>query len=86
MERGAEFWPDTLVESVCVENGAAVGVETEYRRVDTESVVVAAGSRTRPLLTDVLPFPIKNFVWNVAYPEIELPDEYSMGGDWREQC
>ncbi|WP_049901417.1 NAD(P)/FAD-dependent oxidoreductase [Halococcus agarilyticus] len=86
VERGVEFRPDTLVESVCVENGAAVGVETEYQRVDAESVVVAAGSGTRPLLADVLPLPIRKFVWNVAYLDVELPDEYPMGGDWQEQC
>lgn len=50
VRRGVEFRPDTTVESVLVENGAAVGVETEYGTVDAGSVVVAAGSATRAAL------------------------------------
>lgn len=85
VQRGTEFRPDTQVEEVRVEDGEVVGLETEYRTVDADSVVVAAGSGTRPLLEDVLPLPIRRFVWNVAYLDVELPDGYPMGGDAQEE-
>lgn len=81
VRRGVEFRPDTTVESVLVENGAAVGVETEYGTVDADSIVVAAGSATRALLADVLPLPIRKFTWNVAYLDAGLSEDYPMGGD-----
>lgn len=79
--RGAEFRPDTTVESVIVEDGTAVGVETEFGAVRGDSVVVAAGSATRHLLADVLPLPLRKFTWNVAYLDAGLPEPYAMGGD-----
>jgi glycine/D-amino acid oxidase-like deaminating enzyme len=85
IQRGAEMRPDTEVEEVLVEDGEAVGVETEWRTVSGDQVVVAAGSGTRPLLSDVLPLPIRKFVWNVAYLDIGLPDDYPMGGDAQEE-
>ncbi|MDQ2052175.1 FAD-binding oxidoreductase [Natronolimnohabitans sp. A-GB9] len=85
VKRGVEFRPDTTVEEVRVEGGEVVGVETEYRTVDADAVVAAAGSGTRPLLEDVLPLPIRKFVWNVAYLDIGLPDDYPMGGDAQEE-
>lgn len=90
VRRGVEFRPDTTVESVAVEDGAATGVVTEYGAVDAGAVVVAAGSATRPLLADVLPLPLRRFTWNVAYLDADLPTGYPMGGEpalgayWRE--
>lgn len=81
--RGVEFRPDTAVTSVLVEDGAAVGVETEYGTVEAEAVVVAAGSATRPLLEPVLPLPIRKFTWNVAYVDAGLAEGHPMGGDPR---
>lgn len=81
--RGAEFRPDTTVESVVVEDGAAVGVETEFGDVRGDTVVVATGSATRRLLLDVLPLPLRKFTWNVAYLDAGLPADYPMGGDSR---
>jgi len=81
--RGAEFRPDTTVESVIVEDDSAVGVETEFGSVRGDNVVVAAGSATRALLLDILPLPLRKFTWNVAYLDADLPDEYMMGGDSR---
>lgn len=82
-DRGVEFRPDTTVESVLVEDGAAVGVETEFGAVEADAVVVATGSATRDLLIDVLPLPIKKFTWNVAYLDAGLAEGYPMGGDAR---
>jgi glycine/D-amino acid oxidase-like deaminating enzyme len=83
IDRGAEFRPDTTVESVVVEDGATIGVETEFGAVRADTVVVAAGSATRELLSDVLPLPLRKFTWNVAYLDAGLPDDYPMGGDSR---
>lgn len=82
-DRGVEFRPDTTVESIVVEDGAAVGVETEFGAVHAGTVVVAAGSATRDLLLDVLPLPLRKFTWNVAYLDAGLPSDYPMGGDSR---
>ena len=79
--RGVEFRPDTAVESVRVEDGAATGLETEYGGVEADAVVAAAGSGTRPLLADVLPLPLRKFTWNVAYLDAGLPAGYPMAGD-----
>jgi glycine/D-amino acid oxidase-like deaminating enzyme len=79
--RGAEFRPDTAVESVRVEDGVATGVETEYGGVEADAVVVAAGSGTRALLADALPLPLRKFTWNVAYLDAGLPADYPMAGD-----
>lgn len=79
--RGVEFRPDTAVASVLVEDGAAVGIETEYGTVEADAVVVAAGSGTRPLLEPVLPLPIRKFTWNVAYVDAGIEGTYPMGGD-----
>lgn len=84
-DRGAEVRPDTAVESILTSDGEVSGVETEYGTVEADSVVVAAGSGTRPLLEDEVPLPIRKFVWNVAYLDIGLPDDYPMGGDAVEQ-
>lgn len=79
--RGAEFRPDTAVESVLVEDGAVAGIQTEYGPVVADAVVAAAGSGTRALLEDCLALPIRKFTWNVAYLDAGLPDGYPMGGD-----
>jgi glycine/D-amino acid oxidase-like deaminating enzyme len=83
IDRGAEFRPDTAVESVIVEDGAAVGVETEFGEARADAVVVAAGSGTRALLSEALPLPLRKFTWNVAYLDAGLPEGYPMGGDSR---
>lgn len=83
VDRGAEFRPDTTVESVLAEDGAAVGVETEFGEERADAVVVAAGSATRAVLLDVAPLPLRKFTWNVAYLDAGLPDGYPMGGDPR---
>ena len=83
INRGVEFRPDTTVESVIVEGGTAVGVETTFGEARADTVVVAAGSATRTLLADVLPLPFRKFTWNVAYLDAGLPDDYPMGGDSR---
>lgn len=85
IDQGVEVRPDTTVESVMVEDDEAVGVETEYGTVEADNVVVAAGSGTRSLVEDVLPLPIRKFIWNVAYLDVDLPDGYPMGGDAMEQ-
>jgi glycine/D-amino acid oxidase-like deaminating enzyme len=81
--KGVEYRPDTAVTEVLVEDGAVTGLETEYGTVEADTVVVAAGSATRDLLTGVLELPIRKFTWNVAYldAEVNLDEDYPMGGD-----
>lgn len=79
--RGVEFRPDTTVESVLVEDGSAIGIETEFGAVEADAVIVTAGSETRALLADILALPLKKFTWNVAYLDANLPGGYPMGGD-----
>ena len=60
-DRGAEFRPDTIVEAILVDDGTAVGVETEFGGVYADTIVVAAGSATRQLLKGVIQLPLKKF-------------------------
>lgn len=83
VNRNAGFRPDTTVESVIVEDGAAVWIETEFGEIRADTAVVAIGSGTCELLLDVLPLPLRKFTWNVAYFDAGLSDDYPMGGDSR---
>lgn len=59
--RGVEFDTGVTVESVETTNGQVVGVETDSGSIATDSVVVAAGWRTREILDDQLTLPIQPY-------------------------
>lgn len=81
--RGVEFRPDTTVTSVAVTDGRATGVETEYGSIEADTVVAAAGSATRDLLSDVIELPLRKFTWNVGYLDVDIDHGFPMGGDSR---
>jgi len=80
-ERGARFHTDTPVEAVATEGGAVAGVETPAGRHAADHVVVAAGWRTRRLLADVLPLPIRPYRTQIVIlePDEPLSDDFPMG-------
>jgi len=79
--RGARFHTDTPVEAVATGAGAVAGVETPDGRHAADSVVAAAGWRTRRLLADVLPLPIRPYRTQIVIlePDEPLPAGFPMG-------
>ena len=82
-DRGAEIRTGVEVTGLLVEDGAVVGVESTTGTVRAETVVVAAGWRTRELCLPHLELPIRPFRWQAATlePGRPLPDWYPMGWD-----
>lgn len=73
---GAAVFRDHAVTDLRVEDGAVVGVETEYGPIDADHVVYATGWRTRELLADHVELPVRPLRWNavVVEPAEPLPD------------
>lgn len=59
VERGARLQTGTGVEAIRVANDRVDGIETADDRIRADTVVVAAGWRTRPLLADVVEVPVR---------------------------
>lgn len=59
--RGAEFRPDTAVETVRVEDGAVTGLATDAGTVEADRVVAAAGWRTADLLAGTVELPVRPY-------------------------
>lgn len=80
--RGVDFRTDTAVTGVRTDDGRAVGVDTEYGRVDADHVVVAAGSATPALVDDHVELPIRPFTWNAVYLDVDADvSAWPAGGD-----
>lgn len=79
--RRAEFLTDREVSSVAFDGDVAVGVETANGTISGSRVVVAAGWRTRQLLDDVLPVPIRPFLLQAASIDLDgdLDTEFPLG-------
>ena len=60
-ERGATVRTGVTVTDIAVDGGAVAGVETTDGPVAADAVVVAAGWRTRELLADHLPLPVRPY-------------------------
>jgi sarcosine oxidase subunit beta len=71
------------VTRVSVDDGAVVGVETTAGRIRADTVVAAAGWRTRDLCLPHVALPVRPFRWQGATlePSREIPDWYPMGWD-----
>ncbi|MEF8868954.1 MAG: FAD-binding oxidoreductase [Haloarculaceae archaeon] len=80
---GAAVFRDHAVTDLRVEDGAVVGVETEYGPVDAGSVVYATGWRTRDLLAAYVELPVRPLRWNavVVEPTEPLPGTCPMGSE-----
>ena len=59
VEQGAQLQTGTEVEAIRVANGRVSGIETENDRIRADTVVVAAGWWTRPLLADIVEVPVR---------------------------
>lgn len=73
---GAGIYRDHAVTGLRVEDGAVVGVETEYGTVDADHVVYATGWRAREQLAPYVELPIRPLRWNavVLEPDASLAD------------
>lgn len=82
-DRGADVRTGVEVTAIAVEDGSVVGVETDDGSVGADTVVVAAGWRTRDLCLPHVELPVRPFRWQGATldPSDELPDWYPMGWD-----
>ena len=74
---GARVETGVTVESLLVEDGAVVGVDTTAGRVTADHVVVAAGWRTRDLVAPYLELPTRPF----RYQTLNLDPGRPLGGD-----
>lgn len=79
-EAGAEIRTQTSVETVTVENGSIVGVETEDGRIGGDVVVCATGARTNSLVGQFTEIPVRRFIYSNIRIEAEedLSDDYPM--------
>ncbi|MFB6268086.1 MAG: NAD(P)/FAD-dependent oxidoreductase [Halodesulfurarchaeum sp.] len=79
-DRGATVETGVTVESVTTVDGAVSGVNTSEGRYEAETVVAAAGWRTRSLLAEHLRVPVRPFRYQTATLEIDrtLDDSYPM--------
>ena len=59
LEQGARLETGTEVEAIRGTNDRVDGVETANDRIRADTVVVAAGWRTRPLLADIVEVPVR---------------------------
>ena len=76
--RGAVIRPGVKVESIVVEGGKVVGVETSDGRVDCEQVVVATGPWSKGLLAPLgLELPLRGMRGELAFlgSTVDLPEE-----------
>ncbi len=82
-DRGAEIRTGVRVSGLLVDDGAVTGVESTDSTVYADTVVVAAGWRTRELCQPHLELPIKPFRWEAATldPGREISERYPMGWD-----
>jgi glycine/D-amino acid oxidase-like deaminating enzyme len=82
-DRGTDVRTGVEVTDLLVEDGAAVGVETTDGTARADSVVVAAGWRSRELCLPHLELPVRPFRWQAATlePGRDIPDWYPMGWD-----
>lgn len=80
---GAAIFRDHAVTDLRVEDGAVVGVETEYGPVDADHLVYATGWRTRELLAEYVELPVRPLRWNavVIEPDEPLPADAPMGSE-----
>lgn len=77
-DRSVDFQTNVSVQDVLIEDGAAVGIETETGEIWADEVVVAAGWRTREFLADTLPVPVRPYRLQCVTidPGFDLPDDY----------
>ncbi|MFO7926003.1 MAG: NAD(P)/FAD-dependent oxidoreductase [Halobacteriota archaeon] len=82
-DRGADVRTGVRVTDLLVDDGAVVGVDSTDGVVHADTVVVAAGWRTRELCNPHLELPVRPFRWQAATldPAREIPDWYPMGWD-----
>lgn len=82
-DAGVDFFTGTTVESVEVADGQVRGISTDGGEIRADSVVVAAGWKTRELLEGTLEVPVYPFRWQAITlePGQELRDDYPMGYD-----
>jgi glycine/D-amino acid oxidase-like deaminating enzyme len=80
-DRGVEFQTGVSVEKVEVTDGAVAGVRTGDGTIDATSVVAAAGWRTKLLLEDFLPLPVRPYKTPcvVLDPGRDLGEEFPLG-------
>lgn len=82
-ENGATFHTNTPVTETLTEDGAVTGVQTAAGRFDADHVVVAAGWRSRALLSDQLDvsIPVRPYRTQciVLEPEEPLSSDFPMG-------
>lgn len=79
-ERGATVETGVEVTDPVVEDGRVTGVETDGGAVDADAVVVAAGWRTRELVADSLPLPVRPYRTQcvVLEPDEPLPEDFPL--------
>ncbi len=84
-DRGAELRTGVRATGLLVEDGTTTGVATADGEVRADTVVVAAGWRSRDLCRPHLELPLRPFRWQAATlePATELPGWYPMGWDPR---
>ena len=81
-KRGVDFRTDTAVTGIRTEGGRVTGVETEFGGVESDTVVVAAGSGTTNLLDGHVELPIRPFTWNAVYLDVDVDvSAWPAGGD-----
>ncbi|MFC4248756.1 NAD(P)/FAD-dependent oxidoreductase [Natribaculum luteum] len=82
-DRGADVRTGVRVTDLLVDDGAVVGVESTDGTVHADTVVAAAGWRTRELCLPHLELPVRPFRWQAATldPGRDIPDWYPMGWD-----
>jgi glycine/D-amino acid oxidase-like deaminating enzyme len=81
-DRGADLRTGVTVESLAVDGGDVVGVETGEGAVAADTVVAAAGWRTRPLLEGVLSLPVRPERYQTVTLDVDrdLDENFPMGG------
>lgn len=81
---GAEFRTGVVVEAVQIRDGEIVGVATEEGDIEADSVVVAAGWRTRELLDEHVQLPVRAFRYQTVNLEPNEPiedEDFPIGWD-----
>lgn len=79
--RGATVRTGVEVTGPALDGGALVGVDTASGTIEAESVVFAAGWRTRDLLSEVVSIPTRPFLLQAASmdPPTELDEGFPLG-------
>ncbi|MDX1747230.1 MAG: FAD-dependent oxidoreductase, partial [Halobacteriales archaeon] len=80
-ELGADVRTGVEVLGLETRNDGVTGVETEFGSIKAETVVAAAGWRTRELLADHVAIPTRPFRWNaiVLDPDPPIPSDFPIG-------